>query len=58
MELRICPGIEKLYRLALVEGDDFTVLSEHDCEAEAINARTRARMAAEQATRDLERIAA
>lgn len=58
MELRICPGINRPFRLALVEGDAFTTLSEHDTTAEAINARTRARMAAEQAVCDLRRIAA
>jgi hypothetical protein len=53
MELRICPGIRRVYRLALVDGDNFTTLSEHDTAAEAINARTRVRVAAEQAAHDL-----
>lgn len=31
MELRICPGIRRIYRLALVEDDGgFFTLSEHD----------------------------
>lgn len=36
MELRICPGIAKPYRLALVEGGDFTTLSEHDSMDDAV----------------------
>lgn len=59
MELRICPGIEKMYRLALVEADDsFSTLSEHDTPAQAIAARDRARLAADQAAHDLRKIAA
>lgn len=58
MELRICPGIEKLYRLALVDGDEFSTLSEHDTPDEAVAAKQRARSAADEATLSLKRIAA
>jgi hypothetical protein len=58
MELRICPGINKLYRLALVEGDDsFTTLSEHDTPAQAVMAKFRAEVAADLAELRLAHIA-
>lgn len=58
MELRICPGIQKLYRLALVEEDDFTVLSEHDSLESAAQAKREAEAAASKAAADFLRIAA
>lgn len=58
MELRICPGINRPFRLALVEGDAFTTLSEHDTTADAVMAKFRAEVAADLALIQLEGIAA
>lgn len=45
-EFRICPGIERAFRLAMVEGDDFTTLSEHWTASQAQDARDHAKAAA------------
>lgn len=45
-EYRICPGIERSFRLAIVEGDDFTTLSEHHTQRQAQDARDEAKAAA------------
>ena len=53
MELRICPGIGRMYRLALIDGDEFTALSEHDTPEEACAAKLRAAIALAKARADL-----
>ncbi len=59
MELRIAPGIHRMYRLALVEADDsFTTLSEHDTPEQVCDAKLRAEMASDLAAMQLARIAA
>ena len=45
-EFRICPGIDRPYRLAIVAGDDFDVISEHHTPRQAQDARDEARAAA------------
>jgi hypothetical protein len=46
LELRICPGLTSLYRLALIDADDsFTTLSEHDDADSAIAAKRAAERA-------------
>ena len=57
MELRICPGWNKLYRLALVgPGDRFEALSEHDTPEAAIAAKLRAQAAADDALAQLNKL--
>lgn len=52
MEVVICPGFNKLYRVALVDGaGSFQVLSEHDAPEQALAAKLLARAA--QARADL-----
>lgn len=59
MELRICPGLTRVYRLALIDADDsFTTLSEHDDADSAVAAKRAAEAAANDARDSLERIAA
>lgn len=45
-EYRITPGIEKSFRLAIVAGDDFDVISEHHTPRQAQDARDEAKAAA------------
>lgn len=57
MELRICPGDLKLYRLALVgPGDRFDVLSEHANHWDAIAAKLLAQAAMDDASIQLNRL--
>lgn len=54
MELRICPGWNKLYRLALVgPGERFEALSEHDTPEAAVSAKLRAQAASDDALAQL-----
>ncbi len=57
MDLCITPGVDKLYRLALVgPGDRFEALSEHDTPEAAIAAKLRAQAAAEDALAQLNKL--
>jgi hypothetical protein len=56
MELRICAGINKVYRLAIVTEGDFDTVSEHDSACEAMAARRQARDAADAALKLLETV--
>lgn len=57
MDLRITPGVDKLFRLALVgPGDRFETLSEHDTPEAAIAAKLRAQAAAEDALAQLNKL--
>lgn len=57
MELRITPGFNKLYRLALIgPGDRFEALSEHDVPADALAAKLLAQAAMEDAAQQLNRL--
>ena len=57
MELRITPGFNKLYRLALIgPGDCFQSLSEHDSPADALAAKLLAQAAMDDATLQLNRL--
>lgn len=59
MELRITPGINRLYRLALVEADGgFVTLSEHDRMDDAIFAMKSLERACLDAARALARVKA
>lgn len=59
MELRITPGIRKLFRLALVEDDGgFFTLSEHDSMDDAIFAMKSLERACTDAAASLQRITA
>lgn len=59
MELRITPGIEKMYRLALVEVDGaFFTLSEHDSSEDAIFARNSLERACTDAAEAIRRVIA
>lgn len=57
MELCITPGVDKLFRLALVgPGDRFEALSEHDTPEAAIAAKLRAQAAADDALAQLNKL--
>lgn len=57
MELRICPGWNKLYRLALVgPGDSFDTLSEHDTPEDAVAAKLLAQAAMDDASHQLAKL--
>lgn len=57
MELCITPGVDKLFRLALVgPGDRFEALSEHDTPEAAIAAKLRAQAAADDALAQLTKL--
>lgn len=57
MDLCITPGVDKLYRLALVgPGDRFEALSEHDTPEAAIAAKLRAQAAADDALAQLNKL--
>lgn len=57
MKLCITPGIDKLYRLALVgPGDRFEALSEHDTPEAAIAAKLRAQAASDDALFQLSKL--
>lgn len=57
MDLCITPGVDKLFRLALVgPGDRFEALSEHDTPEAAIAAKLRAQAAAEDALAQLNKL--
>lgn len=59
MELRISPGIARLYRVALVEADGgFVTLSEHDSMDDAIFAMKSLERACTDAAVSLQRITA
>lgn len=58
MELRISPGINRRYRLALVEEGSFETLSEHDDFDEALAAMKATERACSAAARRLQRITA
>ncbi|WP_298700923.1 hypothetical protein [uncultured Brevundimonas sp.] len=57
MDLCITPGVDKLFRLALVgPGDRFEALSEHDTPEAAIAAKLRAQAAADDALAQLNKL--
>ncbi|MNE57778.1 hypothetical protein D3C80_1527650 [compost metagenome] len=57
MDLCITPGMNKLYRLALVgPGDRFEALSEHDTPEAAVAAKLRAQAAADDALAQLNKL--
>lgn len=58
MHLQVSPGLNRLYRVALVGEDEFTTLSEHDDFDAAVAAMKATEAACERAAEDLERVLA